>query len=76
ERLWLEHCNVSYEDAQLLMETYPDARVVYYGTGSVDQGWRGHDRYFAMIDMYHNNYMSELFSMYDGLTAPPEKKED
>ena len=76
ERLWLEHCNVSYEDAQLLMETYPDARVVYYGKGSVDQGWRGHDRYFAMIDMYHNNYMSELFSMYDGLSAPPEKKED
>lgn len=72
ERLWLEHCNVSLEDYKLLCDTYPDSRVVYYGKGSVDQGWRGHDRYFAMIDMYHNDYMSELFSKYDGLTKHPD----
>ena len=61
ERLFLEHTNVTEEDYNLLCETYPDAQVVFYGEGSVDQGWREHDRYYAMIDMYHNNYVNELF---------------
>jgi hypothetical protein len=61
ERLWCEHTNLTVEDYDLLKQTYPDAQIVYYGEGSVDQGWRTHDRYFAMIDMYHNNYVHELF---------------
>ena len=61
ERLWCEHTNLTEEDYELLKQTYPDAKIVYYGEGSVDQGWRAHDRYFAMIDMYHNNYVHELF---------------
>lgn len=61
ERLFLEHTELTEADYQLLQQTYPDAQVVYYGEGSVDQGWREHERYFAMIDMYHNNYVSELF---------------
>lgn len=61
ERLYLEHTLMTDEDYQLLKETYPDAYIVYYGEGSVDQGWREHDRYFAMIDMFHNNYVHELF---------------
>jgi hypothetical protein len=61
ERLWCEHTNLTVEDYELLKQTYPDAKIVYYGEGSVDQGWRTHDRYFAMIDMYHNNYVHELF---------------
>ena len=27
----------------------------------IDQGWREHERYFAMIDMFHNNYVNDLF---------------
>lgn len=61
ERLWCEHTNLTVEDYELLKQTYPNAQVVYYGEGSVDQGWRTHDRYFAMIDMYHNNYVHDLF---------------
>ena len=67
ERLWIEHTAVSDADIQLLRSTYPDARVVNIGYGSVDQGWRSHDRYFAMIDMYFDTtYISEEFSKYDG----------
>ena len=62
ERLFLEHTQLTEADYELLQKTYPDAQVVYYGEGSVDQGWRTHDRYFAMIDMYHNNYVHELFA--------------
>lgn len=62
ERLYLEHTNLTEEDYKLLCDTYPEAKIVYYGEGSVDQGWREHDRYFAMIDMFHNNYVHELFS--------------
>ncbi len=65
ERLWIEHTGVSNEDIQKLRERYPDAQIVDQGYGSVDQGWRTHPRYYAMIKMYHENYMDELFSMYD-----------
>lgn len=61
ERLWMEHTLLTEEDYQLLRQIYPDAQIVYYGEGSVDQGWREHERYFAMIDMYHNNYVHALF---------------
>ncbi len=66
ERLWLEHTAVPQDQVQLLRETYPNATIIDQGYGSVDQGWRSHPRYFAMIKMYHENYMDELFSMYDG----------
>lgn len=61
ERLYIEHTDLTEEDYNLLKETYPDAYIVYYGEGSIDQGWREHERYFAMIDMFHNNYLHELF---------------
>lgn len=68
ERLWLESVSVSQADVKLLRETYPNATVINQGSGSVDQGWRKHARYFAMIDMYHKkNYISEEFSKYDGM---------
>lgn len=66
ERLWLESTNVSEEDAKLLVDTYPGAKVVIEGEGSVDQGWRTHHRYYAMMDMWFNDYLSEYFSYYDG----------
>ena len=66
ERFWIEHTAVPEADIQRLRSTYPNARVVNIGYGSVDQGWRSHPRYFAMIDMYHqHDYISEEFSKYD-----------
>ncbi len=62
ERLWLEHTNLTDKDYQLLCKSYPNAKVVYHGTGSVDQGWRTHKRYYAMKDMYVKNYVHELFA--------------
>ena len=35
--------------------------MIYYGEGSVDQGWRGHPRYTAMINMYFNDYWDDEF---------------
>ena len=36
------------------------------GSGSTNSGWRTHDRYYAMINMfYKKNYISELFTKYD-----------
>ena len=66
ERFWIEHTAVSAADIQRIRNAYPNARVVNIGYGSVDQGWRSHPRYFAMIDMYHkHDYISEEFSKYD-----------
>ena len=65
ERFWLESTNVSEEDVKLLVETYPDAKIVREGEGSVDQGWRTHHRYYAMMDMWFNDYLSDYFSRYD-----------
>lgn len=61
ERLWMEHTRIPYSDYQKLKETYPDAKIVRNGEGSIDQGWRKHERYFAMRDMFKNNYVHELF---------------
>ena len=61
ERLWMEHTRIPYRDYQQLKATYPDAKIVRNGEGSIDQGWRTHERYYAMRDMFKNNYVHELF---------------
>lgn len=61
ERLYMESTAIPYSEFENLQKTYPDCYMVYYGSGSVDQGWRTHPRYFAMIDMYHKNYWNDLF---------------
>ena len=71
ERLWMESTYVPPKQIQTLKESHPDAKVVDVGSGSVDQGWRSHQRYFDMIDMYYShNYVAESFSKYDGLVFP------
>lgn len=65
ERLWIESTNISKEDTELLKKTYPGAKIVRDGEGSVDQGWRNHYRYYSMMDMWFNNYLSDSFSQYD-----------
>ncbi|MBQ3866410.1 MAG: leucine-rich repeat domain-containing protein, partial [Clostridia bacterium] len=67
ERLWAEHTHLSVREADKLQERYPNATIVIEGEGSVDNGWRTHSRYYAMLDMFHKkDYVSERFSRYDG----------
>ncbi len=61
QRLWMENCGISYDDYIRLTEIYPEARIVYYGTGSIDQGWRDGDHYWAMRDMFFNNYVNPIY---------------
>lgn len=61
ERLFLEHTRIPYSEFERLQETYPDAQLEYYGEGSIDHGWREHERYYAMRDMFRNNYVHPLF---------------
>lgn len=61
ERLWMEHTRIPYSEFQKLKKAYPDAKLVRDGEGSIDQGWRKHERYYAMRDMFRNNYVHELF---------------
>ncbi len=61
ERLWMEHTRIPYSEYQKLKETYPNAKIIRNGEGSIDQGWRTHERYYAMRDMFKNNYVHELF---------------
>lgn len=62
ERLFLEHTRIPYSEFERLQETYPDAQLEYYGEGSIDHNWRKHERYYAMRDMFKNNYVHPLFA--------------
>ena len=62
ERLFLEHTKIPYSEFERLKETYPNAQLEYYGEGSIDHGWRKHERYYAMRDMFKNNYVHPLFA--------------
>ena len=69
ERIWFEHTPISAEQVKILKEKHPDAKIINQGKGSVDKGWRTHERYFAMIGMFHDKnckVLSEAFSKYDG----------
>lgn len=69
ERLWIEACSISDAEVDRLREIYPYTKIVKYGRGSVDQGWRTHARYYDMIDMFHKkNYVSYRFTRYDNKT--------
>ena len=68
ERVWIEHMPAPAAQIQTLKEKHPDAKVVNVGKGSVDKGWRTHERYYAMIGMFHDkncSVLSESFSKYD-----------
>lgn len=74
ERLWLESCPISDEKVEILRERYPNSKIVKYGKGSVDQGWRTHERYYNMIDMFHRDFLSWSFIKYDNKTESLLKK--
>ena len=65
ERLWLISDNISAESYSLIRKTYPNVVLVTTGSGSTNSGWRTHERYYAMIDMYRKNYISDVFLKYD-----------
>jgi len=62
ERLIMEHTKIPYSEFLRLKETYPNAQIEYYGEGSIDHNWRKHERYYAMRDMFKNNYVHPLFA--------------
>lgn len=68
ERVWLESCGASAKRVDALREKFPNSKIVNVGKGSVDQGWRTHERYYNMIDMFHRDFLSYSFSKYDGRT--------
>lgn len=68
ERVWLESCGASAKRVDALREKFPYSKIVNVGKGSVDQGWRTHERYYNMIDMFHRDFLSYSFSKYDGRT--------
>lgn len=66
ERIWISHCRISSSNYKALFAKYPNAKINAYGAGSTNDGWRTHERYYAMINMfYKKNYISELFTKYD-----------
>ena len=65
ERFWCFMDAVPWSEKEIIKQSYPNAELVLSGWGSTNYGWRLHERYFAMIDMYHNNYISSSFSKYD-----------
>ncbi len=66
ERLWLVYSNLSDAELKSIADAHPECKIVTDDEDSVSSGWREHERYSAMIDMFRNNYISEVFSRYDG----------
>ena len=62
QRLWMEHTYISKQDFYALKKTYPNAKIVFEGEGSIDQGWRGVEKYYALRDCFNNNYIHPLFA--------------
>ena len=70
QRVWLEHTNVSEGSVNQLCKTYPEAKIVNIGTGSVDQGWRwGNARYEQMMKMWYGNFYGNEFQKFDDLAV-------
>ena len=61
KRLWIEKCGLTYDHYAYLQELYPDAKIVFNGEGSVDQGWREGERYQAMRWMFENNKVHKIY---------------
>lgn len=63
QRLWIEgNWDLPYEEFAKLIPIYPNATLVYYGSGSIDQGWREGDHYWAMRNMVTNNVIDPIYA--------------
>ena len=65
ERLWLVSDRIPESSYTKIKEVYPNVKLVRTGSGSTDSGWRTHERYYKMIDMFHKNYISDVFTKFD-----------
>ena len=61
KRLWMEHTYISAAGYNSLRNMYPNARIVYNGEGSVDQGWRSGARYTAIRRMFRENVIDDIY---------------
>ncbi len=61
ERLWIEHTHITYDQYTELTRLYPNAKIVLYGEGSIDQGWRSGAHYNIMRAMFRENYVDEHY---------------
>ena len=61
ERLWLPTNNVSYSARESISAAFPEAQIVFEDKDSVSSGWRTHERYFSMREMFNNNKYDENF---------------
>lgn len=65
ERLWMVGNGTSSVICKSIRQAHPNIKLVTTGAGSTNSGWRTHGRYYKMIDMYKNNYISDVFLKYD-----------
>jgi len=61
QRFWVYNTGIPADEIQELREIYADARVVTSGTGSVDQGWRHGEHYWAMKNMVSHNVIDDVY---------------
>ena len=61
KKLWMEHTYISGAGVSTLRQLYPNATIVAYGEGSIDQGWRSGERYRAMRRMFRENVIDDLY---------------
>lgn len=62
KKLWVYSTSIPSEEIAELKALYPECTVVTSGSGSVDQGWRGGERYKAMRNMVKNNVIDPVYA--------------
>lgn len=60
-RLWMEHTYIPASQVSALRAAYPNTIIVSEGEGSIDQGWRANEHYYAMRRMFHENAVEDVF---------------
>jgi len=56
ERLWLTNNFISYKDQLRLQEALPNTRIDFTAKTAVEGGWRVHERYNIIFEMFKNGY--------------------
>ena len=54
ERLWVSHNKLSKETMNEMKEKLPDTHICFSSSGSTDQGWRKHERYYVIKNVFDN----------------------
>ena len=67
ERLWVSHDKLTGEQISQLHEAFPNAEIVTRGE-STGNGWREHDRYYVMINIFR----SRIYRSLDDPTKAPD----